>query len=160
LVRCGPSGAYRMRPSRPAASSLSPFTSRTPWSGPGSTMPQPIRFADGAGCHHVNRRLRRWPSTVPAGGVAAPAGSRPFPSNSRPAAAPAPKPTWGSKPKPSKFLEALPINGLAQPDGTRGKTPGKLKPLIQWAKPRSRILSMLGLCHYQIRLYRLGKTRF
>src|SRR3954453_15745790 len=40
---------------------------------------------------------------------------------------------------------------------TRGKTPGKLKPLIQWAKPRSRILSMLGLCHYQIRLYRLGR---
>jgi hypothetical protein len=23
---------------------------------------------------------------------------------------------WGSKPKPSKFLESLPINGLAQPD--------------------------------------------
>src|SRR4051812_23235375 len=42
----------------------------------------------------------------------------------------------------------------------RGKTPGKRKLLIQWAKPRSRILSTARLCWHQSRLCRLGKTRF
>src|SRR3954471_19927302 len=44
--------------------------------------------------------------------------------------------------------------------GNRGKTPGKRKLLIQWAKPRSRILSTARLCWHQSRLCRLGKTRF
>src|SRR4051812_9665169 len=42
----------------------------------------------------------------------------------------------------------------------RGKTPGKRKLLIQWAKPRSRILSTARLYWHQSRLCRLGKTRF
>jgi hypothetical protein len=41
---------------------------------------------------HITCGLRCWPSTVPVGGVAAPAGSQPFPSEDRPAAAPAPMP--------------------------------------------------------------------
>src|SRR3954464_4311557 len=42
----------------------------------------------------------------------------------------------------------------------RGKTPGKRKLLIQWAKARSRILSTARLCWHQSRVCRLGKTRF
>jgi hypothetical protein len=48
-----------------------------------------------AGLHmgsHITCGLRCWPSTVSVGGVDAPAGSRPFPSDDRPAAASAPKP--------------------------------------------------------------------
>src|SRR3954471_13055749 len=54
-----------------------------------------------AGWHigsYITCGLRCWPSTVPTGGVAAPAGSRPFPSEDRPAAALAPKPPCAAVP--------------------------------------------------------------
>jgi hypothetical protein len=54
-----------------------------------------------AGLHmgsHITCGLRCWSSTVPVGGVDAPAASRPFPSEDRPAAAPAPKPPCAAAP--------------------------------------------------------------
>src|SRR3954449_11003104 len=59
------------------------------------------------------------------------------------------EPLWKKETAVLLYTLGLSMNASTRgktPGSTRGKTPGKLKPLTQWAKPRSRILSMLGLC--------------